>query len=210
MTTEAATSRARAAVIEIVGRAPVPPTAADLDLVAVVTLHRQPRVLLPRTVAAGAVLLVIGGVLVFGRSNHDARTATTDTTADGSSGTLDELRTDARRYAETFLRGTADDINSWHSSSCTDAITPDELVRVRAGIQQAIGSPADSIAITGTQVRDLGGGHAQASVTTDLPPAQEGNDNWINYQLEAGRWRVVDCTMLPFGGHSTSTDSTAT
>ena len=127
MTTEAATSRARAAVIEIVGRAPVPPTAADLDLVAVVTLHRQPRVLLPRTVAAGAVLLVIGGVLVFGRSNHDARTATTDTTADGSSGTLDELRTDARRYAETFLRGTADDINSWHSSSCTDAITPDDV-----------------------------------------------------------------------------------
>ncbi len=155
-------------------------------------------------VAALAVGLVVAAVAVTTTRNEQS--ASPSATTDGSS-PIERLRATAKLYADAILRGTANEVKAFNSSSCAGALTDAQLSSVRMGLERATGKPAGSITIAGASVRNFDGLHGDAAVTFDLPTTLQGNDNWLTFTLERGGWRVADCTRLPIGGNSTPSDS---
>ena len=46
-----------------------------------------------------------------------------------------------------------------------------------------------------------------AEVLYALPAAVAGNDNWVSYGYQHGKWKVTDC-HYPIGGESVSASAT--
>jgi hypothetical protein len=72
-----------------------------------------------------------------------------------------------------------------------------------------LGRPLDKIKINGVALRNVTSSSGDALVEYDLPAKVVGNDNWVNYAIHDGRWKVSDC-HAPIGGSSSSGSSTVT
>jgi hypothetical protein len=112
----------------------------------------------------------------------------------------------AQSYAEAFLHGTPSEYLALWSKTCAkpkqipDAAWKSEQKKMGA----SLGTSFSDIKVTGAKVRDQTASAASATPTYTLGEAAAGNDNWIPYVKESGRWRVADCTLLPIGGHGSS------
>jgi hypothetical protein len=80
---------------------------------------------------------------------------------------------------------------------------------MRDVMQARFGQPLDRIKIRAVAVRDVTASSGDALVEYALPASIVGNDNWVNYAIHAGRWKVADC-HAPIGGESTSAESATT
>jgi hypothetical protein len=83
------------------------------------------------------------------------------------------------------------------------------LRAMRAELQKYLGHRLSSIRITGIRTRDVAVSTGEAEVEYALPASVVGNDDWVTYGYEGGRWRVTNC-HAPIGGESSSSSSSAT
>ena len=80
---------------------------------------------------------------------------------------------------------------------------------MRAEMKKYLGHRLGSIRITGIRTRDVTASTGEAEVEYALPASVVGNDDWVTYGYESGRWRVTNC-HAPIGGESSSSSSSAT
>jgi hypothetical protein len=73
----------------------------------------------------------------------------------------------------------------------------------RKEMEHDLGVPLASIKIDGVQVRDITATSGDAEVHYALPASVVGNDNWVSYGYQDGKWKVTDC-HAPIGGESSS------
>jgi hypothetical protein len=76
-------------------------------------------------------------------------------------------------------------------------------------MQKHFGGSLDKIRITGVTVRNVTGTSGEALVDYDLSARVVGNDNWVEYTIHEGRWKVSDC-HAPIGGESSSASGMVT
>lgn len=147
----------------------------------------------------GSRVVACLGLVALAACGSDGRSA------DGPSDATPEAA--AAAYAEAFLHGTPDDYLALWSETCDQ---PEQPISAAAWEQQqeqigeGLGVPVSEVEVTGAEVRDETESTASATATYDLSESVAGNDNWIPFVKEAGRWRVANCTLLPIGGQSTS------
>ena len=115
----------------------------------------------------------------------------------------------ARAYADAFLRGSAAEINAVISASCSP-MTDAALASIRSTVETRNHIALSAVHIVSVEPRSVVGSRGQATVHTDLPAQVEGNDNWLTYAVEDGRFKVTDCGRLPLGNAGSSAPSTAT
>jgi hypothetical protein len=124
------------------------------------------------------------------------------------------LQSAATSWAHAFLTGTAADISSLESAECRSSTNLDSstvaayLKAERAGMARYFGEPLSSIKVTSVEVRNFAPSSGEAEVQYDLPAAKVGNDNWVTYEYQGGRWKVSDC-HAPIGGESSSSGSSS-
>jgi hypothetical protein len=70
-------------------------------------------------------------------------------------------------------------------------------------MRKELGVPLDEVPVRGVELRDVAATHGSAQVLYDLPEAKVGNDNWVEFRLHDGAWKVADC-YAPIMGHSTA------
>ena len=104
----------------------------------------------------------------------------------------------ARAYADALLRGSAAEINAVISASCSP-MTGAALASIRSTVETRNHIALSAVHIVSVEPRSVVGSRGQATVHTDLPAQVEGNDNWLTYAVEDGRFRVTDCGRLPSG-----------
>lgn len=138
---------------------------------------------------------------------HAAHSSSTDKGTPG-------LRNAARAWSKAFLTGTVADIHSSEGAAClsTPTVTPTleeaYLRSQRAAMEHDLGVPLASIRIDGVQVRDVTATSGDAEVHYALPASVVGNDNWVAYGYQGGKWKVTDC-HAPIGGESTTASASA-
>jgi hypothetical protein len=134
-----------------------------------------------------------------------------DDETQAASGTLQSA---ARQYADAFLHGSPEEVTAAFGSSCESSSTSsgsqatEELQRLRSSMVQIFGRPLDEVKVVRVEVRDATNEAGDAQAVFNLPPRLAGNDNWVRYRVEGGRWRVANC-HLPIGGSSKSASSSA-
>jgi hypothetical protein len=140
---------------------------------------------------------------------NDVRAATAPTT----SGSPDEdLRSAARAWTNAFLKGTVKELRALQGPECKSRRTSslaeqrDYMHRLRVVMRRVLGVALDDIDIVDIQLRNVTPESGEAHVVFDLPPAKAGNDNWVEYRLHNGRWKVANC-RAPIGGQSVSATS---
>lgn len=74
---------------------------------------------------------------------------------------------------------------------------------MRETMERHVGVPLTSIRITGVQLRNFTATTGEAEVQYNLAPSVAGNDNWVSYGYQDGRWKVTNC-YAPIGGQSSS------
>jgi hypothetical protein len=124
---------------------------------------------------------------------------TSSSTGDGSS-----IESAARSYTEAVLRGTAQDANASISTTCPHRATDAALVAVRNLFGTRTGIALDTLHIISVETRNVTADSGEAWVHVNLPHDIEGNDNWLTYSIEDGRWKLTDCGHLPFGYNGSS------
>jgi hypothetical protein len=101
------------------------------------------------------------------------------------------------------------DIRSLEGAPClsTPTVAPAlleaYLEAMRAEMEHQLGVPLVSIRIDGVEVRNVTATTGEAEVEYALPASVVGNDNWVSYGYQHGRWKVTNCDA-PIGGESTS------
>lgn len=111
---------------------------------------------------------------------------------------------------EGFLTGTVASIRSMEGAPClstptvSPAVVEGYLKAQRVEMERYLGVPLASIRIKGVQVRDATATTGDAEVQYALPASVVGNDNWVSFGYEDGRWKVTNC-HAPIGGESSST-----
>lgn len=70
-------------------------------------------------------------------------------------------------------------------------------------------SVGDDGAVRGVEVRDVTATRGSAQVLDDLPESKVGNDNWVEFRLHRGAWKVSNC-QAPIGGHSSASTPAST
>lgn len=78
---------------------------------------------------------------------------------------------------------------------------------MRLELQHTLGTPLRVIRITGVRTRNMTATTGDAEVLYALPAAVAGNDNWVSYGYQHGKWKVTDC-HYPIGGESVSASAT--
>jgi hypothetical protein len=118
-------------------------------------------------------------------------------------------------WATAFLTGTVADIQEMEGRQCTSnsphfspTLLAGYLKVTRRSMEQSIGIPLDRIRITGVVTRNVASTQGEAEVQYDLPSSKVGNDNWVTYQVEDGRWKESSCTA-PIGGVSQTPSRTS-
>ena len=119
----------------------------------------------------------------------------------GSRPTSPTLEQAAFAYATNVLHADAQSVNALRDPTCS-RFTDDQLNQLRAVAHQA-GIPRE-ITVIGTQTRNVTADTAEAQALYDRPA---GNDNWLTFKKEHGKWLVTDCTRLPYGGSGASASS---
>jgi len=127
--------------------------------------------------------------------------------ASPSDTTITGLRAAAMAWSQAFLTGTVADIRSMEGAPClatgSATLEAEYLRGLRGVMQQHLGIPLDHIRVIGVQVRQATATSGQAEVEYDLPASVVGNDNWVTYQVQDGRWKETNC-HAPIGGESQS------
>jgi len=123
------------------------------------------------------------------------------------------LQAAAISWSKAFLTGTGVDIREMEGQQCvsnTAHYSPEFLERylkaTREAMEQYVGIPLDRIRITGVLTRNLTSTQGEAEVQYDLPSSKVGNDNWVTYQVQDGRWKESSC-QAPIGGESETSQS---
>lgn len=161
-----------------------------------------------RWIAVGCLALCCAACGTASASAADAGTAVT--TTPGKVG----LRAAALAWSHAFLTGTVADIRYMEGSPCRSgpSLSPkilDEYLKgTRAEMQKYVGRRLSSIRITGVRTRNVTASTGDAEVEFALRAAVVGNDNWVSYGYQGGRWRVTNC-HAPIGGESSSATATA-
>lgn len=75
-------------------------------------------------------------------------------------------------------------------------------------MRRRLGRPLDAIGVRGVRVRNVTATTGEAEVQYDLPRSVVGNDNWVEFRLENGRWKVSNC-HAPIGGESSSSTASS-
>lgn len=121
------------------------------------------------------------------------------------------LQAAASAYNEAILRGTSSDVNAFLSSSCSVPVTDAELADMRTVLQPfgSSGNPP-ALQVVSIDTRDVTTTSGDALVHLNLPSGAEGNDNWLSFIVEGGRWRLAGCARLPFGGFGANTTTGTT
>lgn len=127
------------------------------------------------------------------------------------------LKATAVAWAHAFLVGSLDDIRALQGPECADntgttlplQVVEQYLRGERSVMATSFGRPLDEITITGVTLRSVTNSSGDALVEYDLPANVVGNDNWVNYAIHDGRWKVSDC-HAPIGGSSSSAGGTVT
>ena len=116
------------------------------------------------------------------------------------------LRQAAEAYAGATLNGRFGGVERALSPECraTDHITAENLPSAEVTWQRQLGVSFSSIRVTGVDVRDVTPTSAQAEVTFNLPV---GNDNWVHYVLDDGKWSVGGECVVPVGNFESSSGS---
>jgi hypothetical protein len=146
-----------------------------------------------------------------------ANETTTTSVVPASSGTAAGLRASAVAWAKTFLTGTLKEIRSLQGPECKipasstlpESTTALYLRGLRAVMRQHFGRDLDKIRIRGVSLRNVTTTSGEAEVRYDLPRSKVGNDNWVEYKLHDGQWKVADC-KAPIGGNSSSSSASIT
>ena len=90
----------------------------------------------------------------------------------------------------------------------TTKLAESDLSAERAEMERALGVPLPSIKISGVRVRDVTAASGEAEVRYALPASVVGNDNWVSFGYQDGRWKVTSC-HAPIGGESSSPSASA-
>lgn len=125
------------------------------------------------------------------------------------------LKATAIAWAHAFLVGSLNDIKALQGPECADqsgttlsvGIVNQYLRGERAVMAKHLGRPLDKININRVVLRNVTSSSGDALVEYDLPANVVGNDNWVNYAIHDGRWKVSDC-RAPIGGSSSSSSGT--
>jgi hypothetical protein len=131
--------------------------------------------------------------------------------------TIPALKATAIAWAHAFLVGSIDDIGALQGPECADHSATTLPIRTvsqylrgeRSTMEKLLGRSLDQIRITRVSVRNVTGTSGEALVEYDLPARVVGNDNWVEYTVHEGRWKVSDC-HAPIGGDSSSASGTLT
>jgi hypothetical protein len=126
------------------------------------------------------------------------------------------LRAAAIAWAKAFLTGTLKDVQRLQGPECkapANSTLPKETVALyfrglRRVMRHLLGRPLDKIRIRGVEVRNITSTSGEAQVLYDLPKSKVGNDNWVEFRLHHGRWKVANC-HAPIGGNSTSSSGSS-
>jgi hypothetical protein len=124
------------------------------------------------------------------------------------------MRAAALAWAHAVFTGTVSDIKGMEGSQCrsgprySPTILNDYLRGMRLGLQHTLGTPLRSIRITGVRTRNVTATTGDAEVLYALRPSVVGNDNWVSYGYQHGKWKVTSC-HYPIGGESVSSSASA-
>jgi hypothetical protein len=122
------------------------------------------------------------------------------------------LRAAAVAWAHAVFTGTVADIKGMEGSQCrsgphySPTVLNEYLRGMRSGLQRTLGTPLGLIRIIGVQTRNVTATTGDADVLYALPAAVVGNDNWVTYGYQHGKWRVTSC-HYPIGGESVSSSA---
>ena len=117
----------------------------------------------------------------------------------------------ARAWATAYLTGTAVEIRALQGPECrTGSTQPLHTATVRKALRQmrqtmedGLGVDPADVRIVGVETRNVTSRSGEAQVQYDLPEAKVGNDNWVTYAVDRGRWRTAEC-QVPIGGFTPS------
>jgi hypothetical protein len=120
------------------------------------------------------------------------------------------LRAAAMSWAKAFLTGTGDDMRNLQGPECTStphsalpkSAAASYLRGLRALMRDQLGEPLDQVRLRAVALRNVTARRGEAQVLYDLPISKVGNDNWVEFTLHDGHWRVSNC-KAPILGHST-------
>ncbi len=72
-------------------------------------------------------------------------------------------------------------------------------------MQHELGVALDRVRIRDVELRNLTSNHGEAQVVYNLPVAKVGNDNWVEFTLHHGHWKVSNCNAPILGNSSAAT-----
>jgi hypothetical protein len=104
------------------------------------------------------------------------------------------LRTAAATWAKVFLTGTAAQIKAMEGTQCrsgphySNAFLNIYLRGMRSELQDHFGRPLNSIKVLGVDLRNVTSSTGDAEVIYNLSKSKSGNDNWVSYALQKGKW----------------------
>lgn len=124
------------------------------------------------------------------------------------------LRAAAVAWAHAVFTGTVADIKGLEGSQCrggprySPTVLNEYLEGMRSELQHTLRTPLRLIRITGVRTRNVTATEGDAEVLYALPAAVVGNDNWVSYRYQQGKWKVSSC-HYPIGGESVSSSASA-
>jgi hypothetical protein len=124
------------------------------------------------------------------------------------------LRAAAVAWAHAVFTGTVADIRSMEGSQCrsgphySPTVLNEYLKGMRSGLQHTLGTSLRLVRITGVRTRNVTATTGDAEVLYALPAEVVGNDNWVSYGYQRGKWKVTSC-HYPIGGESVSSSASA-
>ena len=121
------------------------------------------------------------------------------------------VRAAALKWEKVFLAGTPEQIFAMQGPECRKPssttlpkrVLQQYLAGERAMMRTTLGVPLGKVPVRGVEVRDVTPTRGFAQVLYDLPESKVGNDNWVEFRLHGGVWKVADC-RAPIMGHSTT------
>jgi hypothetical protein len=138
--------------------------------------------------------------------------AATTTGPPATATSMAALRAAAASWATTFLTGTPEAIRGLQGPECRSNSTGTTLPKatvdlylrgLRASMRRALGRPLTEVHVRDVELRNVTANRGEAQAIYDLPQQKVGNDNWVEFTLHRGHWKVSNC-QAPILGHSTS------
>lgn len=75
-------------------------------------------------------------------------------------------------------------------------------------MRRQLGKPLKQIHVRNVELRNMTADRGEAQVIYDLPQDKVGNDNWVEFTLHRGHWKVSNC-HAPILGNSSSSNGLA-